>query len=433
MTELALPTRDPGDVLDVLQYHLYGLEFYWSPLVPAGPVVFPAAELDTLGQAAARLLGLLREAAGRLGTDWRQRHEWLGLDERMAELFDDSPFDDEYADTMARPDVIWTRDGWRVIEFNVGSALGAQSYVHVLGRAWAELYGEPLARFRAASDPLRARGSLLTRLYRDFGADGPVLVIGLAEDIHLPTSRYYDVEVQQLAAAGFDAEYVEAADVYADPERYGRRFAAGVQRIVTEDWLIAGHDLRPMARLRRAGCRVLAPQSARVLNNKRLMAVLSEGREWLAPDDFGLVERFLPWTRQVVAETVEFEDGKHFLPDLLARARHRFVLKPADQNGSRGVRLGHECAEPVWADAVATALAAGTWIVQEYVRPERVPVPLIDTAARRRVTRQLPAIISPYLIDGRLAGGMVRFDIEDRDTAVHVSKRGIRLTSLAGW
>jgi hypothetical protein len=432
MTITQLPARSACDILESLRYHLYGMDYYWSPAVAAGPVVFPAPVLDELGRACARLLTLLHTAATSLGPDWPERHRRLRLDPRLTSMFVDSDLDDRYVHAMARPDAVRAGDGWRIIEFNVGSALGAQSYIHVLGRAWAELYGPPLSAFRERSDPLRARAALLTRLYRDRAGAGPVAVIGFAADLGQPTSRYYDIEVQQLVAAGFDAEYVEVDEVCTDPDRYGRRFAAAVQRFVVEDWMNDGHDVTPLSRLRSAGCLVLAPQSSRILNDKRLMAALSAGAEWLGPEDRALVQRYLPWTRQVSAVTVDFEERRCLLPDLLCDARDRFVLKPAAMSGGRGVVIGHETAPAAWRQAVATAVAAGIWIAQEYVRPERVRIPLVDTGTNDVVHRQLPAIISPYIVDGGLAGGMVRFDLLDRDTILHISRAGVRLTTVAG-
>jgi hypothetical protein len=420
---------EPAAVIEALEYHLYGLHFEWD-YVPAGPVMVPAAALRRIGEACSRILELLKSAASTLGADLVQRHEALGMDSALISLYGDPRFEEAFAAAFARPDIIWSAEGWRIVEFNVSSALGGQQYIHVMARAWGELFGEPMTTFRHANDPLRARRRLVERVCRQWGIEPRVAVVGSSEEIIMPTSRYYDIEVQQLRAAGFEAAYFEWSEFVADLEANAKQFPLAIQRFVAQDWVDAGRDIKPLVDIRSSDCLMLSPHSAHQLANKRLLAILSSGPEWLSQDDRALVDEFIPWTREVHDVPVEYGGRRESLPELLTSRQERFVLKPSDKNSGRDVLLGHEAAPQAWAATLETALAAGSWVVQEFVRPSRLEVPLVDVARGDLEVHRLPAVISPYIIGGEFAGGMVRYDRLGADSVINIGQPGVLLTSL---
>lgn len=110
---------------------------------------------------------------------------------------------------------------------------------------------------------------------------------------------------------------------------------------------------------------------SRLLSNKRNLALLSQEMA-----DSGLftvaeaasIERYIPWTREVVAGRSFFEGAAVHLPDLLVRQQERFVLKPNE--GARGdkVYVGRFTSAAEWRWQIESALAIPrSWVVQEYL------------------------------------------------------------------
>jgi hypothetical protein len=120
----------------------------------------------------------------------------------------------------------------------------------------------------------------------------------------------------------------------------------------------------------RAVCMV-NPFRCKILHKKASLAVLSDERN--APlfdaEQRRAIEAHVPWTRRVEERrTTHGGETVDLIPYILQR-RQRFVLKPDDEYGGKGVVLGWDTPAADWETAVRTALAEGS-IVQE-----RVPVP----------------------------------------------------------
>ena len=97
------------------------------------------------------------------------------------------------------------------------------------------------------------------------------------------------------------------------------------------------------------------------------------------------------------------------LPELARREREALVLKPNDDYGGRGVRLGWETRAAEWETALDAALrdAAGTWVVQERIPVRRELFPHFDEEGRVTV-REMLIDVAPYLFRGRMTGYLTR-------------------------
>lgn len=103
------------------------------------------------------------------------------------------------------------------------------------------------------------------------------------------------------------------------------------------------------------------------LTDKRNLALLSTAASSGAysPEERAFIEAHLPWTRLVVPGETEYEGTTRPLADLLRARQERFVLKLGDSKGGVGVYLGQATTPEEWSRRVDTALAEGTWVVQE--------------------------------------------------------------------
>lgn len=143
----------------------------------------------------------------------------------------------------------------------------------------------------------------------------------------------------------------------------------------------------------------------RILDDKRTLAFLSESvtSPVLSPEEKALVQRAVPWTRQVAPTSCDFRGESVWLPDLLTSHRQELVLKSARGMGGEEVHVGAYSAKAEWEGAVATALSAGDWIVQERV----------DGVRRRfqhgeRGAEDHDVVFGHFVVGDRAGGGFIR-------------------------
>jgi uncharacterized circularly permuted ATP-grasp superfamily protein len=89
--------------------------------------------------------------------------------------------------------------------------------------------------------------------------------------------------------------------------------------------------------------------------------------------------------------------------------REQLVLKPNDEYGGTGVKLGWETSPAEWRAELTSALKTppGTWVVQERIPVRREVFPMFD-AAGDVAMRDMLVDFAPYLFRGRMAGYLTR-------------------------
>jgi uncharacterized circularly permuted ATP-grasp superfamily protein len=97
------------------------------------------------------------------------------------------------------------------------------------------------------------------------------------------------------------------------------------------------------------------------------------------------------------------------LLQLAEAEREQLVLKPNDEYGGTGVKLGWEMPAAEWHAALDAALAdpPGTWVVQERIPVRRELFPQFD-AAGDVTMRDMLVDFAPYLFRGRMTGYLTR-------------------------
>ncbi len=106
-----------------------------------------------------------------------------------------------------------------------------------------------------------------------------------------------------------------------------------------------------------------------ILTDKRNLALLSEHAD---SDRFDaaereVIERHIPWSRLVREGETTFEGRTVDLVPFLEAERERFVLKPPLEQGGKGVAMGPAVTAEQWRATLDEALAAGDWLVQEWI------------------------------------------------------------------
>ncbi|MER7754731.1 hypothetical protein [Kitasatospora sp. NPDC097643] len=402
---------DPRQLHNALDHQFRGFRTFWfDRLSPAGPLVLPAERGVELEGAATRLAGLLRTAAWHLGDTCLARHRALGLDERLTAFYRDDDFEHRYATAIGRPDVILTDEGWKFIEFNFCSATGGQVFTHLLNELWRQLLPARVSAALTLDDPLTARNDLLRTVLADHGLDPKLALIGYLPDVGVQDRRYYGIEIDALRKAGIDAEYFDTGEfVDALATRRGE-FPLVLERVVPQEWIDAGRDPAALLPIRTCGATVLTPQSSYQVANKQLFAVLSGHPEWMGAADREFVDTYLPWTRGIREDDVEFQGEKWQLTDLLTRRRADFVLKRSDGDQNFDVHLGSRYDDAQWSAVITKARTAGTWIVQQAVHSTALAADVYDREREEYLPLSTAAVFGPLIVGGRMAGCPVRYE-----------------------
>lgn len=153
-------------------------------------------------------------------------------------------------------------------------------------------------------------------------------------------------------------------------------------------------------------CMVNSPRS-KLLHKKAVFALLSDRRLGLSlsEDEQRLVEATIPWTRLLRQGETEYGGRQVDLIPFLLAGQERFVLKPVDEYGGRGVVLGWETSREEWERALEDNVDG------DYVVQERVAVPEEDFPAWEdgRLTL-IPLLVDtdPLLFRGEMGSVVTR-------------------------
>jgi uncharacterized circularly permuted ATP-grasp superfamily protein len=129
------------------------------------------------------------------------------------------------------------------------------------------------------------------------------------------------------------------------------------------------------------------------------------------------IRAHVPWTRGLSdSDTVPPQrarnartGGRSGLLRLAEEEREMLVLKPNDEYGGAGVKLGWELSPAEWSAALEAALAdpPGTWVIQERIPVRREIFPQFD-ATGEVTMRDMLVDFAPYLFRGRMTGYLTR-------------------------
>jgi uncharacterized circularly permuted ATP-grasp superfamily protein len=148
----------------------------------------------------------------------------------------------------------------------------------------------------------------------------------------------------------------------------------------------------------------------KIPHKKAFFAVLTdERRSHLFSDrERALIRRQVPWTAIVREGRLRRDGAEIDLVPHLRRHRDRFVIKPNDEYGGKGVTLGWDVSAGEWDQTIARALAdrAGSWVAQERIPVRREAFPVCVDG--RVEIRDMLVDFAPYVFRGRLGGFLTR-------------------------
>jgi uncharacterized circularly permuted ATP-grasp superfamily protein len=180
------------------------------------------------------------------------------------------------------------------------------------------------------------------------------------------------------------------------------------KRIIIHELLTRCGESHPLLRAYAEGrvCLVNSPR-CKPLHKKAAFELLTDEERagWFTPAEREVFASCVPWTRRVAEGKTTHEGERVDLVEHIRHRRERFVLKPNDDYGGRGLTLGARANASEWDDALARALAED-YVVQEAIELHTELFPVFGESTWGFQTMYVDT--NPFLFRGRVGGAMVR-------------------------
>ncbi|HEY3999295.1 MAG TPA: hypothetical protein VGO93_10545 [Candidatus Xenobia bacterium] len=306
---------------------------------------------------------------------------------------------------MSRLDTFLTDIGLQLVEYNAECPTGV-GYNERLYMAFMRL--DLMRRFSReyalqASDAMEDVLQALLRSYRQFGGTQQPN-IAIVDWSTVVTRGEFEIFREYFEARGYATRLVDPRELTWN----GKVLSAGdyridivYRRVLTAEFLEKRTECQAMEEAYRAQGACFVNNFQTKLLHKKLVfaALLDEGFLGELPAGVAkTLRRCVPWTARLAEGKVPRRGETIDLLETLLAERERFVLKPNDDYGGRGISLGWQLTDPVWAAILRKALADQEviWVVQERVHLWQEPFPDLEGHVQPRYVDLDPFIFTDY-------------------------------------
>ena len=353
-------------------------------VLPAGPRVFSSRTIERVARTAERLWSAfdagVRRALGSKGAASLARS--LGFKPCEVELIAATP---SILAPPVRADFVPTRQGYRLVEWNVDPCLGG-----LAGRMLFDCFGQAGATHGLSfRDPA---GALVPTFARLAGQVRGVLIA--IREVDLPRWQLNAQCFAEIAReAGLDSRVVPLERLTYSPSEPGA-LPWGVVRFF---------HIEHVASVRAEVARLVeASRDGRIKLLYGFDTELWGDKQWLgrvpaAANLKGDLARAIPKTRA----------AREVMRALLSQ-QDKWVLKPHAGAAGEGVLVGREQSAPDWRVSVERAARRPGWVAQRLASPRPTLTAYVDARSGRVVRRKEIETLGIFLVEGRYAGAYVR-------------------------
>lgn len=252
--------------------------------------------------------------------------------------------------------------------------------------------------------------------------------IGILDLPGVSTSSEFIVIRNSLRRIGRAAEIITLAELSYRERLYARGKPVDViyRRLVTRDALAHWQTLGPLlTAYARGQVRMVGSFRSELLHSKAILNLLHDPalQSKFPPADRRLILKHIPRSQKLDPAACE----------IALRQKNRWIIKPLDDYGSRGVSVGRDITAGKWRNALSSALKHGKYILQEYVEASRNPVIRPDATGRPRISNEMLSIgffiyagipAGPYIRSGPTHPLSISKDAVTRPGFVTTGKRG---------
>ena len=258
--------------------------------------------------------------------------------------------------------------------------------------------------------PLMTRHDVLHVLlhaYKEWGGrDRPNIAI--LDWREVPTYSEFELFIRFFKGQGFECRIVDPRDVeYKNGKLVAGDFHINLiyKRVLITELIERGGLDHPVVEAVRDGnvCMV-NPFRCKILYKKTSLAVLSDERNAhiFSKDEEKAIKAHIPWTRTVEERKTIYGDIPVDLIPFILKYQERFVIKPNDDYGGRGIVLGWQTNQGGWERAVETALKSPHVVQQRVAIPEE-PYPSVVDGKLQIYDRMLDT--APFIFYGDYMDG----------------------------
>jgi hypothetical protein len=321
------------------------------------------------------------------------------------------------ASTASRLDAFLLPDSLKFAEYNGESPAGA-GYTETLGEIFLNLplIAEFDKSFQIHTYPLSAKLlDALVMSYQDWGGTSKRPQMLITDWREVPTWTEFEILKERFEKLGVPVELADPRELQFDGKQLtasGKKIDLVYRRVLVNDIVARVAECKALLDAVAANAVCVANHfRCKIPHVKAFFAVLTDERNdgLFSFGERELIRKHVPWTR-VVADVRTAHYGESIeLLKFLRDARENLVLKPSDEYGGTGVKLGWESSEADWDAAIATAVAAtqGCWIVQERIPIRREVFPCIQANGEVEFPDML-VDFAPYLFRGKMSGFLTR-------------------------
>jgi uncharacterized circularly permuted ATP-grasp superfamily protein len=321
------------------------------------------------------------------------------------------------ASTASRLDAFLLPDSLKFAEYNGESPAGA-GYSETLAAIFRGL--PVMSEFRKSyeihSYPLSAKLlDALVMSYLDGGGTSKRPQMLITDWREVPTWTEFEILQRRFEEMGVPVELADPRDLHFDGKRLvanGKKIDLVYRRVLINDIVARATECKALVDAVAANAVCVANHfRCKVPHVKAFFAVLTDERN-AGLFSFGerdLIRKHVPWTRVVADVRTSHHGDSVELLAFLRSARENLVLKPSDEYGGTGVKLGWESSEAEWDTAIEKAIAPspGRWIVQERIPIRREVFPWIQPNGEVEF-RDMLVDFAPYLFRGKMSGFLTR-------------------------
>ncbi len=301
-------------------------------------------------------------------------------------------------------------DELKFTEYNAETP-AAPAYTDVLAEVFLALPIMAAFQRRYQVIPLPARPGVLHVLrdaFHHWGGSTDRPRIAILDWREVPTFSEFVLFEQYFHSVGLPCRIVDPREV---EYRDGRLMAGDYhitliyKRVLISELLERGGVNHPVVRAVADGAVCMVnPFRCKMLYKKASLAVLSDERNahLFGAEEQERIAAHIPWTRVVEERRSTFGDQAIDLIPFILENRERFVLKPNDDYGGKGIVLGWTVNGAEWEQAVLTALKS-PHVVQDRVRLPSEPFPAFEAGRVHIADRLLDT--APFVSYGEYVDG----------------------------
>lgn len=250
----------------------------------------------------------------------------------------------------------------------------------------------------------------LLQAYREFGGKKEKPNIAIVDWDGVETIGEFHSLQKYFESEGFPTRIFDPHEMEYDGEKlHVGDFPIDIfyKRVIIHEFLEKFDETHPFSRAYADG-KICMANSFRVKipHKKASFAILSDEKyaDIFTSEQLELIKKHIPWTRKVVDSKTTFYGETVDLLELLQKDKDKFVLKPNDDYGGKGISMGWETSPSDWQTAIENALK-DSFIVQERVPIEKTSFPAYSDKVEML---ELLVDFDPFLFMGKVEGGLVR-------------------------